>query len=140
MDLPSAADSIVSSLNEIKQSLAETLEKLDGVTHTTAHPLYERLERLEAEIRGNSYRDFIRQEVQNHNDQVLDQKISKISTEFQHEIERLEQRIDDPSAQYKIQAAPASTEQTIEDKPPNPDPQTKSNAATKRPPKGSTAS
>jgi tetrahydromethanopterin S-methyltransferase subunit B len=93
MDLPSASNKIINQLKELNSSTAQIPTKLDGIAIAINQPLHERIDRLEAEIYGNNYRDFIREEVQKHNDLVLEQKIKDLSNQFSAALRSLEQRI-----------------------------------------------
>jgi hypothetical protein len=93
MDLPSAANKIISQLKDLNISTAKVPLKLDEIADAVAQPLYERVKQLEEEIHGNTYRDFIRQEVQRHNDLVLDRKINDSVKLFQNKLNHLEQRV-----------------------------------------------
>jgi uncharacterized protein YukE len=139
MDLPSAADSIINILTELKTSTANIPEKLDGIANTVFQPLYEKVNQLETEIRGNDYLDFIRQEVQSYHDLVLDQKIREISTHFNAELEQLKKRCNNlenlPDPSY-VRAELQTEGQGVEDTVSNPGNEAESNPATKRSTKG----
>jgi hypothetical protein len=118
MDLPSAADKLVDQLKKLNVSTAEIPIKLNKIADAIIQPMDERIGQLEAEIHGNAYRDFIRQEVQNHNDRVLDHKIHELSTQFQTGLQCLEARIaaiEHWHSQANLQDNPVETESSTTD-------------------------
>jgi serine protease inhibitor len=146
MDLPLAANKIITQLKDLNISTAEIPTKLDEIASAVVQPFHERIEKLEEEIHGNNYRDFIRQEVQNHNDIILDRKIQEISTLFQNELNRLEQRITAVERWHKQSDTsdtpdiPADIENDADDASTDSGNDTNPNSTTKRPPKGRTSS
>lgn len=144
MDLPSAADQIVTHLKTLNETTAQIAKTLSNHTNPDDSVPSERMNQLESEIRSNALRDYIRQEVQNHHDQVLAQEINQALGQFsaelnqlQQQIDAVEQRLGKPDVQ---QEASGVESQVAGDAVPAPDHEAEPSPTTKRPAKGRASS
>jgi uncharacterized protein YukE len=93
MDLPSAADNITQHLETLNTTMSKISETVTELVNPTHQSLQGKINQLRAEIRGNAFKDYIRQEVQTHNDQILAQKINEVVDQFSCSLKELSDRI-----------------------------------------------